>query len=288
MTRWGTAPRGQLLEHARILIRAQYRHYGRAGTGEYVVGEAPGRGSQAPESLGTLRRRGEAHSPAGGAFRHGLSATHLGRPSKPPSASLRPHDAAPTPPPSFNTLGMRPCRGRAQTTRPRCPAGLSEARFFPPVSGHRATHFLASSARRKRSHQMHDMRDLINLQPVRDGGPTDLALRGKLGDIQHPTALAQQQFEHTQKRRSLLQPEQFLHVARKVGIQAQDEKRAASFAQPRGRYFHRHLRLTMRCWPWQSVQNFLSGWVPASTAWWSGFSTRPVLRLSFSTNFTQL
>jgi hypothetical protein len=37
---------------------------------------------------------------------------------------------------------------------------------------------------------------------------------GELADIEHSAALAQQQFQHAQKPRPLLQPEEFLHVAR--------------------------------------------------------------------------
>jgi hypothetical protein len=78
---------------------------------------------------------------------------------------------------------------------------------------------LAPPARRKRPHQMRDVRDLINLQPVRDRGPADLAFGGQLRHVQHPAALAHQQFQHAQKSGALLQPEKLLHVAREVGIQ---------------------------------------------------------------------
>ena len=97
-------------------------------------------------------------------------------------------------------------------------------------------HDLAPPTRGKRSHQVGDVGDLIDLQPVHDRGAADLAFRGELRDVEQPTALAQQQFQHAQKTGPLLQPEQFLHVTGKIGIQPfAIEFRIAFGRQQRGR-----------------------------------------------------
>ena len=66
---------------------------------------------------------------------------------------------------------------------------------------------------------MCDMGDLKNLQPVGQGGAADLAFPCQLRHIQHASALPQQQFKEAQEGGPFLQPEQFLHITREIGVE---------------------------------------------------------------------
>ncbi len=83
---------------------------------------------------------------------------------------------------------------------------------------------------------MHHMGDLINIQPVRNRGPANLAFASQLRHVEHPAALPHQQFQHAQKSGAFLQPEQLLYVAGKVGILPLGVKlRIVLFSEQRGR-----------------------------------------------------
>lgn len=86
---------------------------------------------------------------------------------------------------------------------------------------------LAPALARERRDDVHAVGDLVDIQPVHDRGATDFRLLGQSRHIQQAATLAHQQLEHAKESAAFLHTEQFLHIAREIGIEPLGEELVA-------------------------------------------------------------